>query len=97
MLIVGRHQTGKPPARQAPRDHDSQIMTDDPSMTKPVVTKAHLDELSRGIQRLQMNDNVTQTEKTPQELDQALQRCWADLGLPVEDIYENTGLPGFSF
>jgi len=66
-------------------------------MTKPVVPEAHLDELSRGIQRLEKNDNIAQTEKILQELDQALRRCWADLGLPVEDIYENTGLPGSLF
>jgi hypothetical protein len=50
----------------------------------------HISDLTQGIKLLIEADNREESEKTLQKLDESLRKCWAELGLPVEGMFEIT-------
>lgn len=50
----------------------------------------HISDLTQGIQMLIDAEHREDIEKTLQKLDGSLRKCWTELGLPVEGMFEIT-------
>ncbi|KAK1755634.1 hypothetical protein QBC47DRAFT_413381 [Echria macrotheca] len=65
------------------------VLSSSPTTKKvSIVPSKHISDLSQGIEMLKSADNRQQSEKTLQVLDESLRKCWAELGLPVDGLYE---------
>jgi hypothetical protein len=66
------------------------------SSTTSAVPAEDIELLTQGIARLEATNrnNRDGTEKALLALDKTLQNCWIQLGLPVEEIFDNAGLTG---
>jgi hypothetical protein len=64
--------------------------------TVSAVPKDDLELLNKSVANLKAIDHQNRyaIEKALRSLDQTLQKCWTELGLPVQEIYDNAGLTG---
>ena len=79
---------------KAPEGTSSKITPSGHSRKKSAVAIENIQELEIGIKKLEEEEDRVQIENTLQELDQTLRKCWTQLGISVEDLYENLGLLG---
>lgn len=84
--------TSERPFVEAQADQHAHQTTDESDTTIPVVPVEDIELLTEGITKLKATNNRDVTEKTFLDLDRTLQRCWTQLGLPVDEIYDNAGL-----
>jgi hypothetical protein len=61
---------------------------------KSLVSKENIAELERGIGRLDEDNDRSRAEKTLQDLEHTLRKCWSQLGISVEELYEGLGILG---
>ncbi|KAK5652691.1 hypothetical protein OQA88_10285 [Cercophora sp. LCS_1] len=64
------------------------VQATSPTKRVTIVPSSHITSLSEGIEMLKSSDNRDESEKTLQGLDESLRKCWAELGLPVEGMFE---------
>jgi len=59
-----------------------------------MISQEGLQRLEQTVERLRAISNKETTERTLNDLDETLQICWAQLGIPVREIFDNAGLTG---